>query len=345
MKGFIIITGIIILMYLLGFICKSKINVEWMNRNFTTSIKGFAILTVVWAHSSARVGVGGIQFIAGIGVALFLICSGYGLECSYEKNGLTGYWKKRILNVIIPFWIVYLIGYICTGQFTVVKYLKAFFFVTPGWFMQYILICYIIYYLVKVVSNKLSLTQNKETVLLIILFGVYFIVDSLFFADPTMPFLKARQMLSFPLGYMMAVYKNKVIKSNRFTFKNIVIFVSAGIIGVIFMGITQLQVIKQMPNIIQNSMSLFTVLPLAVAVLMFGLLLPKPFANKFLQCVGIISYELYLVHLFTLNLINGSVVSILIFFAVTLVIAEIVHVGIKRVIKNGRFNSSYIDKK
>lgn len=43
--------------------------------------------------------VGGIQFIGGIGVALFLICSGYGLEVSYEKNGLKDFWMKRMLGV------------------------------------------------------------------------------------------------------------------------------------------------------------------------------------------------------------------------------------------------------
>ena len=106
MTYFIIFTGIIFLLYLLGFIIKGEIDMSFMNRNFTKIIKGCSILTVIWAHSGARMGVRGIQFIAGIGVALFLICSGYGLECSYCKNGLKGFWKKRFLNVAVPFWIV-----------------------------------------------------------------------------------------------------------------------------------------------------------------------------------------------------------------------------------------------
>lgn len=44
------------------------------------------ILTVVWTHSGAILLVGEIQFIAGIGVTLFLMCSGYNLEISFEKN-------------------------------------------------------------------------------------------------------------------------------------------------------------------------------------------------------------------------------------------------------------------
>ena len=95
--------------YLLGFIKKSE-KYQWMDRNYTTAIKGFSILTVVWAHSGAMLSVGGIQFVAGIGVALFLMCSGYGLEISYEKNGLEEFWKKRLLSVCLPFWVVELVG-------------------------------------------------------------------------------------------------------------------------------------------------------------------------------------------------------------------------------------------
>lgn len=84
---------LIFISYFLGFI-KKPASFEWMDRRFTTAVKGFSILTVVWAHGGARLGVGEIQFIAGVGVAQFLICSGYGLEMSYQKNGLKGFWKK-----------------------------------------------------------------------------------------------------------------------------------------------------------------------------------------------------------------------------------------------------------
>lgn len=72
MKYFVLLTGLILACYLLGFIKKSE-KYQWMDRNYTTAIKGFSILTVVWAHSGAMLSVGGIQFVAGIGVALFLL--------------------------------------------------------------------------------------------------------------------------------------------------------------------------------------------------------------------------------------------------------------------------------
>lgn len=52
---------------------KKKGTGELMSRGFITAIKGFSIVTVVWAHMGVKLGVGGgIQFIAGIGVSLLL---------------------------------------------------------------------------------------------------------------------------------------------------------------------------------------------------------------------------------------------------------------------------------
>ena len=50
MKYFVFLTVLIFVFYLLGFIKKPE-KYQWMDRNYTTAIKGFSILTVVWAHS------------------------------------------------------------------------------------------------------------------------------------------------------------------------------------------------------------------------------------------------------------------------------------------------------
>lgn len=212
MKYFAAFSLFLLVSYMVGFLKKSNTKAStdfsFMGRNFTTAIKGFAIHTVVWAHTGARLGVGGIQFIAGVGVALFLICSGYGLEMSYQKNNLSDFWKKRFLSVALPFWMVELVGLIFTGQFTWKAYLRDFLFIKPatsyGWFMQYIVICYIIYYLVK------RLHLKNEMPLIFATFATWFVIDSLFFANPDMPFLRARQMISFPLGMMIAKYKDRI---------------------------------------------------------------------------------------------------------------------------------------
>lgn len=70
--------------------------------------------------------------------------------------------------------------------------------------MQYIVICYILFFGMKLLIEK---TKINKTITLIAVFAAWFIIDSLFFAIPDMPFLRARQMFSFPLG--MVIAKNK----------------------------------------------------------------------------------------------------------------------------------------
>lgn len=103
MKIFILFTLVITIIYIsTNFIFNSRSNisnVSFMDRRYTTILKGIAILTIIWGHVGARLGVGSIQFIAGIGVTLFLICSGYGIMQSYISKGLEKYWIKNGLRL------------------------------------------------------------------------------------------------------------------------------------------------------------------------------------------------------------------------------------------------------
>lgn len=342
MKYFALFTFIIFASYLLGFIKKTE-KYQWMDRKYTTAIKGFSILTVVWAHSGARLSIGGIQFIAGIGVALFLMCSGYGLEISYEKNGLKGFWKKRLLGVCLPFWIVELVGLLVTGTFSIKTYLLDYCFLKPatsyGWFMGYIVICYLIFYAVK----RLIKDGKMQTMFLFGVFAIWFVLESIFFTNPDMPFLRARQMLSFPAGVLLAVNKDQIEQTLTKT-KNILILTGGGTVCLLFMAITQLNAVKNLPYIVSNAMALLTCLPMAIGIMVFGKSFSMIFENKMLTVTGLISYEIYLVHAFTLGIVKPSIVKVFIFVVITYIYAYILHIGIGKE-KNDRFNSSYTDKK
>lgn len=99
-----------------------------------------------------------------------------------------------------------------------------------------------------------------------------------------------------------------------------------------------------MPYLVSNMMAIFTCLPMAIGVLAFGKAFSGFFENKMLLVVGTISYEIYLVHAFTLNLVKPLFANVLIFIVVTYIFAYILHMGMRKV-KNDRFNSSYINKK
>jgi peptidoglycan/LPS O-acetylase OafA/YrhL len=112
----------------------------------------------------------------------------------------------------------------------------------------------------------------------------------------------------------------------------------------LFMAVTQLNVVKNLPYLVSNAMALLTCLPVAVGIMVFGKSFGGLFENKMLAVTGKISYEIYLVHAFTLGMIKPSVVSVIGFVVATYIFAFILHIGIKKV-KNDRFNSSYTNEK
>lgn len=342
MKYFAFLTLLFFALYLLGFIRKQE-KYQWMDRNYTTAIKGFSILTVIWAHSGATLSVGGIQFIAGIGVALFLMCSGYGLEISYKKNGLKGFGKKRLLGVCLPFWAVEFIGLLVSRTFSVKTYLLDFSFLKPatgyGWFMGYIVICYLLFYAVK----RFITAGKAQTMTLFGAFAVWFVLESVFFANPDMPFLRARQMLSFPCGVLMAMNKAKIEQMLTKT-KSVLILTGGGTTCLLFMAITQFHMVKELPYLVSNAMALLTCLPMAAGIMVLGQAFSGLFENKMLATTGRISYEIFLVHAFTLNVLEPSIISVSIFAIITYVLAYILHVEMRK-IKSDRLDSSYINKK
>ena len=110
------------------------------------------------------------------------------------------------------------------------------------------------------------------------------------------------------------------------------------------MAVTQLNVVKKLPYLVSNAMALLTCLPMAIGIMVFGKSFGGLFENKMLAVMGMISCKIYLVHTFTLGIVKPSIISVFVFVVGTYIFAHILHIGI-RIIKNDRFNSSYIDKK
>lgn len=326
MKAFIVFSLLLLAFYLVGFY--KDVLSEWLDQKSTTALKGFSILTVVWAHVGAALAVGGIQFIAGIGVAIFLITSGFGLEMSYRKSGLKNFWSKRLLKVLLPFLFVELIGLVVTGNFKLSVFLKDILLIEPatayGWYIGYIVVCYFLFYATK------KWIASKSLVTIFIAFAIWFVMDSLFLANPGIPFLRARQMLCFPLGIWLA--DNKKLIEEKMSIKSfaILIFAGGGIAGVTFMAVTQFPMIKNLPYIMSNTLSLFTVLPLAIAVIVASKVFGRLFDNYLLLIAGEISYEIYLVHAFTLNLVEESVDKLLIFMMITTILSVVMHCVLKK---------------
>lgn len=75
-----------------------------MNKENTNVLKAIAILFVLFGHTNF------LDSSGAWGVHIFLLLSGYGLERSYQKNGLVDFWKKRFCRVFIPYEAIILIA-------------------------------------------------------------------------------------------------------------------------------------------------------------------------------------------------------------------------------------------
>ena len=332
MKYFLLFSGLELTAVLLGWLRRPFSQLRWMNRHYTTALKGLSMLTILWVHVGACYGAEGIQFIGTVGVSLFIIFSGYGLQLSVEANGLKDYWKKRFFHMMLPYWIVEGIGLAASGRLSFKVYLLDCLFLKPatgpGWFMPYIMGCYLLFFFVKLTIRKINSKEPEkcEERILYGVFLVWFVIDSLFFVRPDMPFLRARQMLCFPFGVSMAKSKETFEKaaSNRGP------FFFGSITGLLFMGITQLPAVKEMPFIFQNLLSLFTVFPLAIAVLTITKRHLWLVNNWVLEQIGLVSFEIYLVHPFTMENLQMSITSLAAFLGVTAVCAWLLHMLIRK---------------
>lgn len=268
-----------------------------LSRDFTKGIKGLGIIMVFAIHCMGQLGVEHVQFVAAVGVSLFLIISGYGIECSYRDSGLKLYWLKRILTVMVPYWIVQVVAYIYfegegDGLVDCLLMIKG------NWYVPYIMMCYLIFWASARISELLH--KDIRILLICILFFLWFVVDILLFPEEISPVLRSRQMLCFLLGIGISndiLDKLQIVDKEKMSnIKVVIISMALFIFGFVMTFLTQRGMVLSFPLIVQAVLSLFTVLPMAVGMLLFLIRFSGVVSNKFFGFFGFISYELFLVH-------------------------------------------------
>lgn len=270
--------------------------------NYTNCLRGIAIILIIVGHISGTMGTVVFSPLGGTGVALFLFLSGFGLNESWKKSGLTRYWQKKIRRVFIPYFIVISIIAMVKDNMSWQNYLLDIFGIkTSYWYIGYLLKWYIVFWLSTKFAFKYRLMIMSACALV-----------SLFY----LPNLEAEQSLSFLMGVVTSVYVERV---SKLTNKQIIsLGIISFVIATLFLGIKQLPEIRMHINDwIYNIVQLFIKLPYALSVMSFVWLIPIIHKSRFLLFTGAISYELYLVHFPFYGMVNGSLT-----YAVILIIAS-----------------------
>lgn len=303
----IIVIIVTILLILISPSKNEKENNKILSFDISTILRGIAILLVIFQHIGGSFGTNILTPLGGTGVAIFLILSGYGINESFKKKGLDYYWKNRIIKVFIPYFIIISILTCFFWNFNIKTYLLDILGIkTSYWYIAFLLKQYILYYIATKYFPKFRL-------------NIIFIVSTILIF--ILPNIEAEQGFSFLFGILISENYNKLY-SNRLQTKNILIFIIF-CIGTIFLAIKQLPIIREYQNhFLYNWIQLLIKLPYAIFFILIThkLLILK---RNFLTFTGMISYELYLIHMIFLKYIDMKIINAFFILIISFVLSYI----------------------
>lgn len=289
-----------------------KDKISFLSKEHSYSIKGVAIILIILNHMGGIYGIRYLTPLGGIGVSMFLICSGYGLTTSYNKNGLKNYWIKKINYVLIPYMTIEILVTLFRNENTFRNVILDLFILNTkhpyGWYLKLLLLWYIVFFII----GKLGLLSKSKVYL-------FYVLSILMIVYPDS--LWAEQALSFPIGVTLTYYKDdilKIIDEKRYLYK-ILLFT-----GIIFLGIKQIDILNEIPYFIFNIIQMLIKLPIACSICIYIYIFSEKIKNNLFREVGVISYSLYLIHGYTINcLIDLNYINIVFFLMITLSISYI----------------------
>lgn len=278
---FIILFGLILLLCGI-FTGKKTLKTEMFSIDHTDIAKGIACIMVVLHHIAGKEGTVLFSPFGGIGICIFLICSGYGLSASYKKHGLKNFIVKRFFRIIIPCLAVSIITFtylrFTGGNYSVIT--KSYTF----WYTNYIGVIYIIFYIIYKFFYKYRIP------LIIITIAFY----SMLKGYP----VTIQQLFSFSAGVLIFEYSNKLIFIDNYKCK---IFIGSSfvILSALFLLIKNIFEINYVIAVSNCLMIMFGALGI---MLLSSFLLKVKCISKALKYIGKLSYEVYLVHVIILKL-------------------------------------------
>lgn len=293
-----------------------------INKNVSMFLRGIGTFLVILAHYSQwylTMADGNAIWLllsktGRYGVAIFFMVSGYGLVFSAGK-GLDTHWIcRRIYNVYFPYIVIVgIIHLLERKQWTfkgVVRYVLG----MDAWFVFVIIIFYIIFY---------AAWKFCEHRMLWITAGVLFasaalavtIKDSVWYASN----------ISFLVGVAAGQYDQEIgewLKDKRkmCSIVLLIAFFCSGGVYTFFTG--RSEVIYLIGKIAASALW---------AMLLIAMFANKDISNRAIEKIGAASLEVYLIHVFVLQVLGtmsdeiGAIVVLLIATVLTLVLGQLIH--------------------
>lgn len=188
------------------------LKLPFFTRECTTTLKGIAIVLVIFGHRGLIDGAGSW------GVHIFLVLSGYGIFKSALSKGMNGYWRSRIVGVLIPYVLfsVLQLGLSFTlgervGVGNVLCTLTGLDFgfnVDPTmWYISFIFVCYAVFF-----GAWRAYEQRGAAAFTLVLFVGFVLIAAVGLSHLVWHKGTAAwtYFWAFPAGVLLAMYENKL---------------------------------------------------------------------------------------------------------------------------------------
>lgn len=320
-------------------------NKEYLNVKSTSGLRGFLALGIIFHHISPLVKTGeefsNFSYMGTYIVSIFFFLSAYGLYVQNEsrENYLDNFLVKRLSKIIVPFFIISLIymfyrfvnGQLIDLNFFINLFKQGSTIIYNGWFVDIIILMYIFFYL------SFKFFQNK---FLSIVFNTIFIICYICLAIKLgYNFWWYNSVLAFAIGLIWAKNQNKI---DRFLEKYY--FIVIVLVTVLLFVSHRYDILLKYLHIEDSySYALAANLDNIIFTIYFIIVFLKKinFSNVYLNLIGRISFELYMIHGLVISMLTKIFVSsrvndvlfTLFVLIISLILAWIVNKIDKRIIQ------------
>jgi membrane-bound acyltransferase YfiQ involved in biofilm formation len=277
----------------------------------TEQLKGAAILLVVLGHLWTGVSQSGTWLVlSGDAVSLFLLLSGFGLTMSVRqrKPDFKAFFSRRIERVMVPYWIatglVLLLDRVVLGKSLPLSGLIMTLFGINlsielrhldyvRWFVTFVLLWYVVFFIV------ITTFRGRASIFFVLgLWGFVLLPLNYYFLD-----FGWNQFFAFPVGYLLALERDKLEKVFQERRRACILVSLAGITWVLackfVIGSDGTLVLgsERIPGLVLVYLREVNGLVLGLATLvLFGHLCEAGFESPLLHFLGKYSYEIFLLH-------------------------------------------------
>lgn len=288
-------------------------NKEYLNVKSTSGLRGFLALGIIFHHISPLVKTGeefsNFSYMGTYIVSIFFFLSAYGLYVQNEsrENYLDNFLVKRLSKIIVPFFIISLIymfyrfvnGQLIDLNFFINLFKQGSTIIYNGWFVDIIILMYIFFYL------SFKFFQNK---FLSIVFNTIFIICYICLAIKLgYNFWWYNSVLAFAIGLIWAKNQNKI---DRFLEKYY--FIVIVLVTVLLFVSHRYDILLKYLHIEDSySYALAANLDNIIFTIYFIIVFLKKinFSNVYLNFIGRISFELYMIHGLVISMLAKIFVS------------------------------------